>query len=83
MQANQKPLNLFSFTTTAFNDEALVSMPGLEYRGQPFKARVLWYPFEEWHCKAYLRADNRRQAVKQIEHAGVFCRDLDGGRRWL
>lgn len=73
---------LFRFTTRAFNDDALVSMPGFEFRGQPFKLNVHWYPFEEWMVVAHIRAKNRREASKQIERAAVYCRDLSDGQKW-
>lgn len=75
-------MKLFTFTCAAFNDDALVSMRGFSHRGQPFKERVCWYPFEEWKVRAWLYAANRRDATRQLERAGVVdVRDLDGGRR--
>lgn len=75
-------MKLFTCTTGAFSDEALVEMRGFSHRSQPFKVRVSWYPFEQWTVRVYLYARNRSDAVKQLLRAGLSdVRDLDGGAR--
>lgn len=75
-------MKLFSFTTAAFCDDSLVSMPGFSHRSQPFKIRVTWYPFEEWRVRVWLYAPHRRHATKQLLRAGrADVRDLNDGTK--
>ena len=73
-------MKLFSFTTGAFSDDALIDMPGFSHRSQPFKVRVSWYPFEEYKVRVWLYARNRTQAIRQLLKAGRNdVRDLNEG----
>lgn len=72
-------MKLFSFTCDWPSDESLCEMQGFSHRGQPYKERVFYYPFEQWKVRAYLRAKHRRDATKQLRFV-PNVRDLDGGK---
>lgn len=67
-------LKLFSFTTKANCDDSLVSIPSFEFRSQPFQSG------DDWFVRAHIKAYNRREAVKLINRAGLYCRDLNDGK---
>jgi hypothetical protein len=74
-------MKLFTATTGAFCDDALVEMPGFSHRSQPFNRRVLWYPWEEATIRVWLYAKNRSDATRQlVKIAGRRdIRDLSDG----
>lgn len=74
-----EPTKLFTATIQDTSLEKAIDLPGWSHASQPFRKRVLWYPWEADFRTIYFRAKNRREACKQLDHLNLLVRDLSEG----
>lgn len=57
------------FTATILDsgmESAIAGLPGWSHKGETTRRSVLYYPFDVAQTRIYFRANNRREAVKQL-----------------